>query len=96
MAVLKSENGEDIMIDCDDGCDEGMRIKILKDNMECYTFLTYTNGKFYRDQDDTVWRVLYKKLRKILAIIRNEDYYYSDIVLSKKDFELFKEYINKF
>lgn len=93
MAVLKSKDGNDMLIDCCCGCDHGIRLKIDKDDCNYYCFMTYTNGCFYRDQNDSVWRVIRKKLRKIWAIIRNKDYYYSDIVLTKYEFEEFREYI---
>lgn len=35
-------------------------------------------------------------MKKIVSILRNKDYVYSDLILSKKDFEEFKEYVNQF
>ena len=55
-----------------------------------YAFLTYTNGNFYTQQ-----RPFFEKLKKIWAIIRNKDFYYSDIVLTKDDFNEFKEWVNR-
>ena len=40
--------------------------------------------------------VLKEKMKKIWSIIRNKDHYYLDIVMSKEDFQEFKEWINKF
>ena len=43
-------------------------------------------------------RILYiirDKLRKIWAIIRSKDFYYSEILMSRKDFETLREYINE-
>lgn len=34
-------------------------------------------------------------MKKIWAIIRNKDYYYSEICMTRKDFETFREYINE-
>ena len=56
--------------------------------------MTYTNGNFYHAQGETMFRVFYKKLEKILAIIRNKDFYYSDIIMTKDEFNEFREYIN--
>lgn len=94
MAALKSKDGTEIIVDCCCGCCDGIRFKIFNDEDEIYCFVTYTNGSFYREQDDSIWRVIRKKVKKIWAIIRNKDYYYSDIVLTKDEFEEFKEYIN--
>jgi hypothetical protein len=41
-----------------------------------------------------MWRVLCKKLKRILAIIMNKDHHYADTFLTKTEFEEFKEYIN--
>lgn len=94
MAVLKNKEGTDFIVDCHCGCKEGVRFTIDKDDFGFYCFVTYTSGHFYREQGDTVLNVLHKKLKKIWAIIRNKDFYYSDVVLTKEDFDEFKEYIN--
>lgn len=94
MPALKSKDGTEILVDCCCGCCDGIRFKIFNDEDERYCFVTYTNGSFYREQDDSIRRVICKKIKKIWAIIRNKDYYYSDIVLTQDEFEEFKEYIN--
>lgn len=97
MAVLKSEDGKELLVDCECGCDEGIRLRIDPDLVfDSFCFMSYTSGNFYRDQCENFWDIFCKKLRKIIAIIRNEDYYYSEITMTKEDFERFKEYINKF
>ena len=91
MSIFKNVNNETEMIvtgNC--GCNEGLRFKINKLDPEYYCILTYTNGSFYRDQNDTVWKVISKKLKKIWAIIRNKDYYYSEIIISKDEFYDFR------
>lgn len=94
MALLKSKDGAELYLDCGCGCDEGIRFRIDKEDYDYYCIMTYTNGQFYREQDDTMWKVLYKKLKKIWAIIRNKDFYYAEIVINKRDFCEFKDYIN--
>ena len=37
----------------------------------------------------------FEKLKKIWAIIRNKDFYYSDIVLTKEDFKEFKKWVDR-
>ena len=94
MAVLKNKCGTELYIDCNCGCNDGIRLKIDKDDLNYYCFMTYTNGNFYSEQSETAWRVFRKKLEKIWAIIRNKDYYYSDILMTKDEFDEFREYIN--
>ena len=94
MAALKNKDGTELYIDCNCGCNEGIRFKVFKDNFGYYCFMSYTNGSFYVEQGNTVWGALCKKLEKIWAIIRNKDYYYSDVVMTKTEFEEFREYIN--
>ena len=93
MAVMKSKDGKDLIIDCDCGCDEGLRIRVKRDN-DSYFFLSYTSGNFYKEQGYTVWRVLRLKLKKIWRIIRGKDYCYSEICMSKTDFQEFQAYIS--
>lgn len=95
MSILKNKDNTELFIDCNCGCNEGIRFRIDKEDYDYYCFMTYTNGNFYRDQDETLWRVFYKKLKKIWAIIRNKDFYYAEIVMNKNEFEEFKEYINE-
>ena len=94
MAVLKNKDGTEIYIDCHCGCNDGIRFKIDKDDVDMYCFMTYTSGNFYVEQGDSFLCVFRKKFKKIWAIIRNKDYYYSDISMTKNEFEEFRKYIN--
>ena len=94
MAVLKNQDGTEILVDCNCGCDKGVRIRICNDDYDFYCFMSYTNGQFFTEQGDTLWHVFTKKLKKIWAIIRNKDYYYHEVMMSKDEFNMFKEYIN--
>ena len=94
MSVLKNKDGTELLVDCQCGCDEGIRFRIDKEDFDYYCFMSYTNGKFYAEQGETFWWVFYKKLKKIWAIIRNKDFYYSEFTMTKDEFEEFKEYIN--
>ena len=91
---MMSKDGKDLMVDCCCGCDNGLRIRIDKDEDNFYSYFSYTSGNWYKDQDETTWRIFCKKLKKIWAIIRNKDFYYSDIMMTQKDFEEFRGYIN--
>ena len=92
MAIMKSKDGKNLVVDCDCGCDEGFRIRV-KEDYDSFVFLSYLNGNFYRDQNEKFWRVFCKKCKKIWRIIRNKDYMYSEIIMNKNDFKEFQEYI---
>ncbi len=93
MAVMKSSDGNDLMLDCRCGCCSGLRFKIDKYSDDGYGLITYTSGNFYTEQDHTVWAVWKKKIRKIWRILRGKDYCYSEVLLSKCEMEEFKEYL---
>ena len=94
MAVLMSKDNKELIINCGCGCDNSVHIKVDGDGDYC--FITYLSGNYYREQEESVFAVIKKKMRRIWAIIRNRDYCYSDIIMKTQDFEEFKEYINKF
>lgn len=102
MSVLKTNNDKELIVVCDCGCEDGFHIKVEKDyydgsdsDMDTFCYCTYLNGNWYRDQGMTILDVIKLKLKKIWAIIRNKDFYYSDIRMTRKDFEVFREYINE-
>lgn len=103
MSVLKSNDGKDLIVTCRCGCDEGLHIRIEREDPawnidpkdETFCYVTCLNSNWYRDQGKKIWCVIWDKLRKILAIIRNKDFYYSEVLMSRKDFETFREYINE-
>ena len=87
-----------MIVTCECGCHDVIHIRVddTDKDYDHYAIQTYMNGNWYRDQDDRVLRSIGRKLKKIWAIIRNKDYYYSDILMSREDFRKFKEYINRF
>lgn len=94
MAILKSQNNKELIISCRCGCDEGIHVKI-DESYGDYAYQAFTNGNFYMEQHG-MFGVLKAKLKKIWTIIRNKDYYYSDIIMSKEEFQEFKEWVNQF
>lgn len=93
-----SEDKKDFVVTCKCGCNDTIHIKIddTDKDYDSYAFITYMNGNWYRDQGDKIFTVIERKLKKIWAIIRNKDYCYSEILMSKNDFEKLKEHINQF
>ena len=95
MAVFYNEDNKELVVTCKDMCGEAAHIKINTDDVDYYAFLSYMNGNFYKEQDGVI-RTFVNKVKKIWAIIRNKDYYYSDVIMDRKDFDTFKKYINQF
>lgn len=95
MSVFKTTDETELIVSCNCGCENGIHLRIDKDDEKWYTIMTYTNGNFYRDQTN-VFHTFKNKLKKIWAIIRNKDYYYSDVIMSKEEYQEFKTYLNKF
>lgn len=103
MSVLKSEDDKDLIVTCRCGCDEGLHIRIEHDDPavnidsenDTYCYATCLNSNWHRDQGKKMKYVIWDKLRKIWAIIRSKDFYYSEIIMTRKDFETFREYINE-
>jgi hypothetical protein len=94
MSILRSKDGEELILDCNCGCDEGMRMRVNKwndDNM--FFIVTYTSGHFAYLQDDNVFSVIKKKLKKIWRVITNQDYCYSEICMTREDVHELKEYL---
>ena len=89
MANLKTKDNSELTALCKCGCDEGIRIKIDTEFGD-YAYMTYLSGNFYKEQNG-----FFKKLKKIWNIIRNKDFYYSEIIMSKEDFEEYKAWINE-
>lgn len=95
MAVFRNKDGNQLIVDCNCGCNSGIKIRVDQLDEDMYVLLSYINGNFYSEQDKTLWRLLCEKLKKICAIIRNKDYHYSEICMSKDDFQEFQNYIKE-
>lgn len=89
MATLKSNDNKEMIITCRCGCDEGIKVKI-EEFFDDYCYQTYISGIFYKEQAG-----LLDKIKKIWAIIRNKDFYYSEIIMSREDFKEYKKWINE-
>ena len=98
MSVMISEDKKELIVTCECGCENAIHIRVndTDKDYDCYAIQTYMNGNWYRDQNDRVLRCIGRKLKKICAIIRNKDFYYSELTMSREDFQKYKEYINQF
>lgn len=95
MAVFLNKDKTELVVTCKCYCGEAAHIVVDVDSDDCYGLVSYMNGNFYKDQGGA-FATFKQKLKKIWAIIRNKDFYYSEVVMDKKEFEVFKEYINQF
>lgn len=94
MSVLMNKDKTELVITCNCGCNEAAHLIIDKEDPDYYAIACFMSGNWYRDQDDTILRVIGRKLKKILAVIRNKDYYYAEIIMNKDDFKQFKDYVD--
>ncbi len=94
MAIMKSKDGNNLVVDCSCGCDEGLRIRVDKFDTETFMIVSYVSGKFYDGQKAGFFKRFANKFKKIWRIITNKEYVYSEICMSKQDFKEFKEYLN--
>lgn len=95
MAVMKSKNGNDLVVDCNCGCGNGIRISVDKDNViDEYFLLSYITDNFNSASGDKIRYVILRKIKKIVSIIKNRDYLHSDVCMTKEEFEEFRDYIN--
>lgn len=90
MIFLNKEKNE-CVITCGCGCMEGVSIHIDKEDGDFYCFGHLMDTQWNINQYGLFWR-----LKKIWYILRGKDYYYSELIMNKKEFEQFKEFINQF
>lgn len=98
MSVLCNTERTEMTIVCHCGCNEAYYFRIDKDKIggeESYCFCSILSSNWYSDQNANLWTIWKKKLCKIWAILRNKDYYYSEVLMSKKDFEEFKQWVGE-
>lgn len=95
MAVMKSKNGNDLVVDCNCGCGNGIRIRVDKDDVtDDYFLVSYITDNFNSASGDKIRYLILRKIKKIVSIIKNRDYLHSDVCMTKEEFEEFRDYIN--
>ena len=68
MSVLLSKNKKELIVSCNCGCNNGLHIKIEKEDPEYFCYTSYLSGNWYRDQDKKIRCVVWKKSRKLLQL----------------------------
>ena len=93
-SILKSADGKDLIMTCTCGCGDTIHFRIDTSDPELYCCWSYMSGNWYRDQNDSMWSVFCRKLKKIWRVIVNRDHHYSDICMTPAEFDVFREYVN--
>ena len=89
MAVLISEDKRDLIITCGCHCNNAFRIALEDWDGVHAAYMTYVFGAHFREG----WNVG-RRAKKIWKILKGEDYCYSDILMTKGDWEVFKSWVN--
>ena len=96
MSVYTTKDSNDIYIDCGCGCGRGLKVIVDKDDYEdSDVILVFFSSDFNHTQNMSIFNVIKTKLKKIWYIIRNKDYCYSEILLTGKEFDEFRNHLNK-
>ena len=95
MAVFMTEDKTNLILDCKCGCDDAIKFKVDLEDADADMFATLLTSKFYSKQENFIRRFA-DKVKRIWGVIRNKDYCYGEVVLTKEDFRAFKKYINQF
>lgn len=93
MSVLMNKDKTELIVTCKCGCDSSVHMIVDKDDYDTYTILSYMSGNFYKDQGGALY-ILKEKIKKILSILFNKDYYYADVCMNKDEFLQFRDYVN--
>ncbi len=98
MAVFMTKDKKEIIVTCKCGCMASFHIAV-DDSEKAYNYyalMCFLKDSFETEQYKNPWQAFKEKLRKIWLILVGKDYRYSDTLMSKDEFEIFKEYINQF
>ncbi len=98
MSVFMTKDKKELIITCNCRCGQAFSL-IIDDEMkddDFYGFLCFMKNDFDTEYDKNPWRAFKIKIKKIWFIIRGKDYCYSDTLMSRDDFEEFKNYVNQF
>ena len=98
MSVLMTKDKKELVVTCSCRCGQSFNILIddewKEDNY--YSVLCFMKSNSDSEYYKNPWRAFKIKMKKIWFILRGKDYCYSDTVMTKEDFEVFKEYVNQF
>ena len=99
MSVLRSKDGNELIVTCTCGCEDAIHIRVDKDpwdmGFDDFALMSYMSGNWYHEQNQSMWDVIRLKFKKIWRIIRNKDHHYSDIRMTAAEWDEFKHFINE-
>lgn len=91
--IYKNTKGQSLIVNCSCGCGKGIEFRIYKDEDD-YVNLSLISSDWYARQLSG-WGIFKEKVKKIWFILRGKDYYYSEIILPKDEWEDFKKVVNE-
>lgn len=92
-----TKDKQELIVTCNCGCEEAFHLKVNRDEEDdFYSVLYFMKSNFDTEYAISPWRAFKIKMRKIWCILRNKDYYYSDVILTKADFAELKRYLGQF
>ena len=90
---MKDENNKCCSLYCKCGCDDGVVLKAEKDEEFGYELMLVTDSYYAMQNKRTL--SFKEKIKRILKILRNEEYCYFSIYMDDKELEEFKDFIAK-
>lgn len=97
MSVFFTKDKQELIVTCNCGCEEAFHLKVNQDEEDdFYSVLYFMKSNFDTEYAASPWWAFKIKMRKIWCILRNKDYYYSDVILTKADFEELKRYLEQY
>ena len=91
--VYTNKDKTRILVNCNCGCADGVEIILDKEDEDDFCSLQVVTSKWYSEQD-TAWRRIAKRLKRIWWMARGKDYYHCDVIMKKNEFDEFVEAIN--
>lgn len=89
MAVLMSEDKKDIIFTCACHCNNSCRITLDEWDGNTFAYMVYSCASHFREHNNRR-----RKAKKIWQILKGEDYCYTDLILTKEDWIVFKDWVN--
>lgn len=91
--ICYNKDKDTCVLSCGCGCGDSVQLSVEYDNefSGSYFYHTLLDSSWNFEQQGWMWR-----FKKIWAILRNKDYHYSEICMTKKEFDEYKEWINQF
>ena len=96
MSVFMTEDKKQLIVTCNCKCGQSFHIYIYDEDDEYFGFLCFMDNSGDSEYLSNPWRAFVVKMKKLWYIIKGMDYHYSDTMMTKADFEVFKQYVNQF